>query len=113
MVRFGLYVVKGSINVQLAEKTGFTEEDAQTIKECLCSLFENDVSSARPDGTMEVAKLYWWEHNCPSGQYSSAKVHDLLKITQKEDTEIPEDICNYDIVLDELPDLKCEIIDGI
>ena len=113
MVRFGLYVVKGSINVQLAEKTGFTEEDAQTIKECLCSLFENDVSSARPDGTMEVAKLYWWEHNCPSGQYSSAKVHGLLKITQKEDSEIPEDICNYDIVLDELPDLKCEIIDGI
>ena len=113
MVRFGLYVVKGSINVQLAEKTGFTEEDALTIKECLCSLFENDTSAARPDGTMEVAKLYWWEHDCPSGQYSSAKVHGLLKIAPKEGDKIPEDICDYDIVLDELPNLKCEIIDGI
>lgn len=27
MVDFGLYEIKGSINVQMAEKTGFTEED--------------------------------------------------------------------------------------
>jgi CRISPR-associated protein Csd2 len=33
-VRFGLYEIKGSINVQLAEKTGFTEEDAEILKEC-------------------------------------------------------------------------------
>ena len=32
-VRFGLYEVKGSINVQLAEKTGFDQEDAAIIKE--------------------------------------------------------------------------------
>ena len=32
-VRYGLYEFKGSINVQLAEKTGFSEEDANTIKE--------------------------------------------------------------------------------
>ena len=38
-VRFGLYEVKGSINVQLAEKTGFSEEDADTVKECLRTLF--------------------------------------------------------------------------
>jgi len=113
MVRFGLYVIKGSINVQLAQKTGFTEDDALTIKECLRTLFENDSSSARPDGTMEVVKLYWWEHNCPSGQYSSAKVHNLVRISQKEGVEIPENICDYDITLNELPDLKCETVDGI
>lgn len=39
MVDFGLYVIKGSINVQLAEKTGFSEEDAEKIKECLRTLF--------------------------------------------------------------------------
>mgnify|MGYP002243809354 CR=1 FL=1 len=31
-VKFGLYIVKGAINVQLAEKTGFTEEDAEVVK---------------------------------------------------------------------------------
>lgn len=31
-VRFGLYQIKGSVNVQLAEKTGFTQEDAAVPK---------------------------------------------------------------------------------
>ena len=51
-VCLGLYEIKGSINVQPAEKTGFTEEDAATVKECLRTLFVNDASSARPDGSM-------------------------------------------------------------
>ena len=51
LVRFGLYKVMGSINVQLAEKTGFSEEDAQVIKECLRTLFVNDASSSRPEGS--------------------------------------------------------------
>jgi CRISPR-associated protein Csd2 len=63
-IRFGLYELKGSINVQLAEKTGFTQEDAEVIKECLRTLFVNDASSARPEGSMEVIKLFWWQHNC-------------------------------------------------
>ena len=31
-VKYGLYEVKGAINCQLAEKTGFSEEDAETVK---------------------------------------------------------------------------------
>jgi CRISPR-associated protein Cas7/Csd2, subtype I-C/DVULG len=113
MVRFGLYVMKGSINVQLAQKTGFTEADAAVIKECLLTLFENDSSSARPDGTMEVSKLYWWEHNCPSGQHSSAKVHRLVQVAQKDGVEMPKSIDDYEITVEELPNLKCEEIDGL
>lgn len=112
-VRFGLYEIKGSINVQLAQKTGFSEEDAQIIKECLRTLFENDVSSARPEGSMEVCKLFWWEHNCAAGQYSSAKVHRLVKVTPQEGVEMPSCVDDYVITLDELPGLRCEIIDGI
>ena len=59
-VDFGLYVFHGSINVQLAEKTGFTEEDAEKIHEALETLFENDCSSARPEGSMEVRRVYWY-----------------------------------------------------
>ena len=40
-VDFGVYVTYGSINCQLAEKTGFTVEDAEVIKESLKTLFEN------------------------------------------------------------------------
>ena len=112
-VRFGLYEIKGSINVQLAEKTGFTEEDAETVKECLRTLFVNDASSARPDGSMEVVKLFWWKHNCKDGQYSSAKVHRSVKIALKDDSGTPQSVEDYAITLEPLPGLEPEIIDGL
>lgn len=112
-VRFGLYQIKGSINVQLAEKTGFTEEDAATVKECLRTLFVNDVSSARPDGSMEVVKVYWWRHNCKEGQYSSAKVHRSLEIRQKENVVTPGCPEDYDYILHPLAGLEPEVMDGV
>lgn len=42
----GVYVFYGSMNPQLAAKTGFSDEDAKAIKEILPKLFENDASSA-------------------------------------------------------------------
>lgn len=79
----GIYVFCGSMNPQLAEKTGFSDTDAETIKAVLPKLFENDASSARPEGSMAVEKVIWWRHNSKSGQYSSAKVHRTLSV--KED----------------------------
>jgi CRISPR-associated protein Csd2 len=76
----GVYVFYGSMNPQLAERTGFSDVDAEAIKAVLPKLFENDASSARPEGSMEVLKVIWWEHNSKAGQYSSAKVHRSLKV---------------------------------
>jgi len=113
MVDFGLYVIKGSINVQLAEKTCFSEEDAELIKEALRTLFINDASSARPDGSMEVVRVYWWKHNNPTGQYSSAKVHKSLEVKLKEGVLNPSSVEDYEIILHPLEGLEPEIIDGI
>ena len=113
-VEFGLYVFKGSINHQLAEKTGFSDEDAEMIKQALITLFENDCSSARPDGSMEVVKVYWWKHNCPMGQYSSAKVHRTLKIEEKKSANgMPGCFEDYEVTLQSLEGLEPEIYDGI
>src|ERR1035437_891720 len=57
-----VYVCYVSINPQLAEKTTFSNADAEIIKSVLPKLFENDASSARPDGSMEVVKVIWWQH---------------------------------------------------
>lgn len=113
MVEFGLYVIKGSINCQLAEKTGFTEEDAKKIKEALRTLFENDCSSARPDGSMEVCQLYWWKHDCKMPKYSSAKVHRSLHVELKEGVEKPASFADYKVTLDSLDGLEPEIIDNM
>lgn len=110
-VKFGLYKIKGSINVQLAEKTGFSREDANLVKNCIKTLFVNDASSARPDGSMEVYKLYWFEHNCKDGQYSSADVHRSVEVTSKID--VPASIDDYSIQVNQLPELAVEEINGI
>ena len=112
-VRFGLYMLKGSVNVQLAEKTGFSQEDAEVLKECLRTLFVNDASSARPEGSMEVVKLFWWQHNCKDGQYSSAKVHRSIHVTPRVLDRLPASVEDYEITVDELPGLTPEIIDGV
>jgi CRISPR-associated protein Csd2 len=96
--------------VQLAEKTGFTEEDAEKIKKALETLFENDCSSARPDGSMEIIRVYWWKHNCKSGQYSSAKVHRSVKISADGDGKHIED---YKIEYTPLDGLEAEVYDGL
>lgn len=110
-VNFGVYTTFGSINCQLAEKTGFTEQDAELIHKALCTLFENDVSSARPDGSMEVLRVYWWKHNCKTGQYPSAKVHRLLKV--EKHVEIPRCVEDYTITCGELPGLSAEVYDAL
>lgn len=109
-VDFGVYKFYGSINTQLAEKTGFTIEDAQKLKETLITLFENDASSARPEGSMEVHKVFWWEHNSKLGQYSSAKVHRSLQVNSK--VVNPKSFEDYEIILNELEGLKVDVYDG-
>ena len=103
----GTYIFYGSINPQLASKTGFSDADAKDLKEALKTLFVNDSSSARPDGSMDVVNVYWWEHNCPSGQYSSAKVHNSLKLIPKVDDAAHFE--DYEALLTELDNLKLEI----
>ena len=97
----GIYVLYGSMNPQLAERTKFSDNDAAIIKQVLPKLFENDASSARPEGSMAVSKVFWWEHNCKAGQHSSAKVHNTLKV-QNDGT----------YVIDNLHGLEPEIIEG-
>jgi len=100
-VDHGIYVFYGSMNPQLAERTGFSDEDAKAIKEVLPKLFENDASSARPEGSMQVLQVIWWEHNCKSGQYSSARVHKTVKVN-----------VDGSIELESLEGLAPELIDG-
>ena len=103
----GIYECYGSINPQLAERTGFSDLDADVIKSILPKLFENDASSARPEGSMQIMKVVWWRHSSRAGQYSSAKVHDSLrKLLQADGTFDEIELGSA------LADLVPEVIDG-
>lgn len=106
----GIYVTYGAINTQLASKTGFSDEDAGKIKLALQTLLVNDVSSARPAGSMEVLKVIWWQHNSPSGQYSSAKVHRSLEVN----ADGTYTLCTLDcLVPEELDPLEGEALQNL
>ena len=96
-----VYVAFGAMSPQLAERTGFSDEDADKIKQVLYKLFEGDESSARPAGSMVIEKVIWWKHNNKSGQYSSAKVHRSLIVNPDGSYQ-----------LETLDNLKPEEIDG-
>ncbi|MEK3875679.1 type I-C CRISPR-associated protein Cas7/Csd2 [Paenibacillus sp. FSL M7-0420] len=112
-VDFGVYVFYGSINTQLAEKTGFAHEDADKIRQALISLFENDTSSARPDGSMEVHSVYWWEHQSKLGQYSSAKVHRSLQIKKREEVADAKAFADYVCIVEPLEGLDVQEYAGL
>jgi CRISPR-associated protein Csd2 len=96
-----VYVTYGSMNPQLAERTGFSNDDANSIKAVLPKLFEGDASSARPEGSMAVEKVIWWKHNSKPGQYSSARVHRSLSVNSDGSFAVAD-----------MSGLKAEIIEG-
>ncbi|MDE6984122.1 MAG: type I-C CRISPR-associated protein Cas7/Csd2, partial [Lachnospiraceae bacterium] len=48
VINHGAYVAYGSIFPQLAGLTGFSDDDAQLLKNSFATIFENDASAARP-----------------------------------------------------------------
>ena len=117
-VDYGVYLLKGSINPNFAEKTGFSTDDVEVIKQALVSLFENDASSARPEGSMRVREVFWFTHSNKLGNISSARVFDLFEFDKEnqeknsyEDYEIhlnQEKLAEY-----ENKGLKVDILEGL
>ena len=98
-IDYGVYKLTGSINCYFAEKTGFSEEDADVIKEALRTLFINDMSSARPEGSMEVKKIYWFEHPNKIGVASSSKIHNLVEVNMVQGVQKINSYDDYTILV--------------
>lgn len=80
-VEHGTYIMYGSIQPSvLGEKTGFSRADAEVLKNALIHLFEHNVSTARPSGSMYVHKVIWWEHPNKTPKYSPKTVFDSLEV---------------------------------
>ena len=94
-VTFGVYKIVGSVTTQLAEKTEFSQEDAEILKECLRTLFVNDASSARPDGSMDVARMYWWQHTDNTPVVTSHRIQDAFHYEKPADPERFDDYLVY------------------
>lgn len=89
LVEHGIYVVKGSVNPFTCNKNGVMESDVEMLKKALVSMFENDESSARPAGSMDVTQVYWFEQD-EKNYISTAKVFDLVSVKEDGSCDVKE-----------------------
>ena len=102
-VPYGLYVCHGFISANLAQQTGFTEEDLALFWDALKNMFDVDRSAAR--GLMSAQKLIVFKHESVLGNAPANKLFDLVKIEKVCDGAPRkfEDYKVYEIEKDKLP----------
>lgn len=105
-VPYGLYVVHGFINANLAEQTGFDQDDLTLLWDALGNMFDNDRSAAR--GLMSARKLVIFEHSSKFGNAPANVLFDLVKIAKKDDVETPRSFSDYSVSID-----KSQLPDGV
>ena len=97
-VPYGLYVCHGFISANLANQTGFTEEDLTLFWDALINMFDIDRSAAR--GMMSAQKLIVFKHDSVLGNAPANKLFNLVKI-EKECAGAPRQFGDYKVTVDE------------
>jgi len=96
-VPYGLYVCHGFISANLANQTGFFEEDLALFWDALKNMFDIDRSAAR--GLMSAQKLIVFKHDSMLGNAPANKLFDLVKVEKKCDGA-PRKFEDYQVIID-------------
>lgn len=96
-VPYGLYVCHGFISANLAQQTGFSEEDIALFWDALKNMFDVDRSAAR--GLMSAQKLIVFKHDSVLGNAPANKLFDLIKVEKLCDGA-PRQFDDYKVTID-------------
>lgn len=96
-VPYGLYVCHGFISANLAQQTGFSEDDLALFWEALKNMFDTDRSAAR--GLMSAQKLIVFKHDSMLGNAPANKLFDLVTVTKTCDGA-PRSFKDYSVTID-------------
>jgi CRISPR-associated protein Csd2 len=96
-VPYGLYVCHGFISANLAQQTGFSEEDLALFWDALKNMFDVDRSAAR--GMMSAQKLIVFKHESVLGNAPANKLFDRIKVEKKCDGA-PRKFSDYEVSID-------------
>lgn len=96
-VPYGLYVCHGFISANLAQQTGFSEEDLALFWKALKGMFDVDRSAAR--GLMSAQKLIVFKHDSELGNAPANKLFDLVKV-EKICSGAPRSFTDYSVTID-------------
>ena len=96
-VPYGLYICHGFISANLAQQTGFSEEDLALFWDALKNMFDVDRSAAR--GLMSAQKLIAFKHESVLGNAPANKLFDLVKV-EKKCEGAPRQFKDYQVTID-------------
>lgn len=85
IVPYGLYRAHGFISAKLAERTGFSDDDLDTLLDALATMFEHDHSAAR--GEMSTRRLVVFKHANALGNAPAHALFDRVRIGRNIDGE--------------------------
>lgn len=104
IIPYGLYRAHGFFSPALAQQTGVTVEDLETLWEALGRMFEFDRSAAR--GEMTTRGLYVFTHDSPRGNAPAHKLFERIRIGRRDDVETPRAFDDYTVRVEDsdLPD---------
>lgn len=116
IIPFGLYEVRGFVSANLAEETGFDEEDLNILFESILNMYEHDRSASKGEMAV-VSPLIIFKHvgtdsdaeqrvrQAKLGCAPAHKLFDLVKVTKKAAVAYPRSYRDYDAVvkLDKVP----------
>lgn len=97
-IPYALYQTQGYISANLANQTGFTEEDLNLFWEALKNMFDVDHSAAR--GMMCPRKLIVFKHDSELGSAPSYQLFDLVSVKQKDLTKPARSFADYEVQID-------------
>ena len=97
VVPYGLYICHGFISANLAQQTGFSEEDLALFFEALKNMFDVDRSAAR--GLMSAQKLIVFKHDSVLGNAPANKLFDRVQV-KKDCIGAPRSFSDYTISVD-------------
>ena len=117
-IPYGLYAAKGFISANLAQDTGFSEDDLELFWDALLNMYDHDRSASK--GMMSCRGLYIFKHTGTDSDLEQRKkqamlgcapAHKLLdlgsiiEIKKKEGIDAPRKFADYELTIhkDRLP----------
>ena len=97
-IPYGLYVCHGFISANLAQQTGFSQEDLELFFDALKNMFDVDRSAAR--GLMSAQRLIVFKHDSVLGNAPANKLFDLVTVERKDKTVPARSFADYEVTID-------------
>lgn len=95
-IPYGLYLCHGFVSANLAQQTGFSQEDLELFFDALKNMFDVDRSAAR--GLMSAQKLIVFRHDSVLGNAPANKLFDLVSVKKISDT-VARSFGDYEVTI--------------